>query len=275
MANRRMFARSVTESDRFLDLSHEAQLLWFHLGMSADDDGFVDSPKRIMRMVGVGTDALAELMTAGFAFPFESGILLLLHWRVCNTIQKDRYTPTLHQEEFADVTVDEKTRVYLVEQDTDTGCIQDVPNLYAQYRLGKESKEKARLGEGEPRTPAHQPPEEDASKGAQADGRAKKTRPRFAPPTYEDVDAYAAEKGFSVDSGRFVDYYASMGWRLANGNQMKDWRAAVRNWARRDAASGKLGDELAEYANVFDKATVKPHQPSETAKYLDATMEYV
>ena len=238
MANRRMFARSVTESDQFLDLTHEAQLLWFHLGMSADDDGFVDSPKRIMRMVGVGTDALAELMTSGFASPFDSGILLLMHWRVCNSIQKDRYTPTLHQEEFADVTVDGKTRIYLVGQGADTGCIQDVSNLYAQYRLGKGSIGKARLGEGDTPAPLHEMPEEDASKATQADGRAKKTRPRFEPPTYEDVDTFAAEKGIAVDSGRFVDYYAASGWRLSNGNQMKDWRAAVRNWARRGEAQG-------------------------------------
>lgn len=95
MADRRMFARSVTESDSFLELSHKAQCLYFHLSMAADDDGFVNNPLSVTRTTGVGKQELVELIDSGYliAFP-NSRVLLIAHFKISNYIQKDRYKPS-------------------------------------------------------------------------------------------------------------------------------------------------------------------------------------
>ena len=99
MAERRMFNARLLSSDRFLDLSAEAQVLYFHLGLHADDDGFLTRARAICRMIGVGADSLEELVSQGFLLAFESGACVLRHWRQHNSIRKDRYTPTVCRQE--------------------------------------------------------------------------------------------------------------------------------------------------------------------------------
>lgn len=99
MANRRMFSLDVVDTDVFLDLPISSQALYFHLGMRADDDGFVSSPKRITNMVGCNTDDLKLLVAKGFIIQFDSGIIVITHWKVNNYLRADRYRPTLHQTE--------------------------------------------------------------------------------------------------------------------------------------------------------------------------------
>lgn len=97
MAERRMFHASVVESDAFLDLPAGAQLLYFHLGMHADDDGFVNGPKQIARKLRRPPKELRMLIDAGFLFDFE-GIVVLKHWRLANTLQNDRIKPLRYPE---------------------------------------------------------------------------------------------------------------------------------------------------------------------------------
>ncbi len=99
MANRRMFSLDVIDTDIFLDLPISSQALYFHLGMRADDDGFVSLPKRITNMVGCNTDDLKLLVAKGFIIQFDSGIIVITHWKVNNYLRADRYLPTLHQTE--------------------------------------------------------------------------------------------------------------------------------------------------------------------------------
>ena len=94
MAERRMFAKTIIDSDAFLDMPQSTQLLYFHLAMRADDDGFINSPKTIMRIVGAKDDDLKVLFSKKFLIPFESGIVVIKHWRIHNYIQKDRYHET-------------------------------------------------------------------------------------------------------------------------------------------------------------------------------------
>lgn len=101
MAERRMFAKGVIYADRFLDLPLSAQALYFHLGMQADDDGLVSSPKTIRRMVGAGDEDYRQLMDAGFLIPFRSGVCAITHWYVHNCIKSDRYKPSLCVQEKA------------------------------------------------------------------------------------------------------------------------------------------------------------------------------
>lgn len=129
MAERRMFSKIVIDSDTFLDMPLSAQALYFHLSMRADDDGFVSSPKRIQTYVGASTDDLKILLAKHFLIPFESGVVVIKHWKVHNYIQKDRYKETYYQAEKALLEETPKTKEYTRKLNLDTSCIQTVSNL--------------------------------------------------------------------------------------------------------------------------------------------------
>ena len=99
MAQRRMFSLQVVDTDAFLEMPLSAQALYFHLGMRADDDGFVANAKRILRLISASEDDLRILLGKRFLMPFDSGIVVIKHWKISNYIQKDRYRPTLYKEE--------------------------------------------------------------------------------------------------------------------------------------------------------------------------------
>lgn len=100
MAERRMFAKTIVDSDAFLDMPLSTQALYFHLSMRADDDGFVNNPKKIQRMINASEDDLKLLITKRFVLVFDNGVIVIKHWRLHNTLRKDRYKPTIYQEEF-------------------------------------------------------------------------------------------------------------------------------------------------------------------------------
>lgn len=200
MAQRRMFSKDITENDAFLDMPLSTQALYFHLGMQADDDGFV-SPKRIVRMIGAQTDDLRILVAKKFVLEFDDGVIVIKHWKINNYIQKDRKKVTAHQDKLALLTV-KKNNGYKL----DTKCIQNVrvgKDSIGKDSIGKERKEKA------------------------------KTR-RFTPPSFLEVSDYIDEKKYNVDPEEFIDFYSSKGWMIGK-NKMKDWKAAVRTWQRRNA----------------------------------------
>lgn len=132
MANRRMFSKDVVETDKFLNMPLTSQALYFHLGMEADDDGFVASPKKVQRSIGCSEGDLQILASRGFIIPFESGIVVLVHWKQNNYIQADRYRKTVHKEEAALLQND--NYVYRL----DPTCIHPVSNLDPQDSIGKD-----------------------------------------------------------------------------------------------------------------------------------------
>lgn len=134
MAQRRMFSRKITESDQFLDLPMSAQVLYFHINMQADDDGFVGNAKTIKRMIGASDDDLKLLIAKQFLIPFETGIVVIRDWKIHNYIQKDRYSETFYQHEKAQL----ETLGNKQYQRMDTECIQNVSSLDTQVRLGKD-----------------------------------------------------------------------------------------------------------------------------------------
>ena len=107
-----MFSKTVISSDLFIDMPVSAQLLYFHLGMCADDDGFVNKPKQIQRGVGCNIDDLKILQAKGFIIPFDSGVIVITHWNINNQIRKDRYRETSFKNELSLITKD-KTRIYI------------------------------------------------------------------------------------------------------------------------------------------------------------------
>lgn len=132
MANRRMFSKDVVETDKFLNMPLTSQALYFHLGMEADDDGFVASPKKVQRSVGGSDEDLETLVSNGFIIRFESGIVVLVHWKQNNYIQADRYRKTVHKEEAALLQND--NYVYSLVPT----CIHPVSSLDPQDSIGKD-----------------------------------------------------------------------------------------------------------------------------------------
>lgn len=145
MAERRMFAKTIIDSDAFLDMPLSTQSLYFHLSMRADDDGFINNPKKIQRMVGCGDDDLKLLMAKRFILVFDSGVIVIKHWKIHNYIRNDRYKPTLYQEEKAEL-AEKNSKAYtfkteVVESENRLGIPDDNRMGYqmdTQVRLGKD-----------------------------------------------------------------------------------------------------------------------------------------
>ena len=136
MAERRMFTKKITESDAFLDMPMSSQCLYFHLNMSADDDGFINNPKRIMRLIGANDDDLKLLIMKSFVITFESGVIVIKHWKMHNYIQSDRYKPTDYIDEKKMLGLKQNKAYTLDENKMYTKCIQGVS--VGKDRLGKD-----------------------------------------------------------------------------------------------------------------------------------------
>ena len=158
MAQRRMFSLKVVDTDAFMDMPLSAQALYFHLGMRADDDGFVSNARRIQRVVGASDDDFKILLMKRFLLTFESGVIVVKHWKLHNYIPKDRYTPTLYQEEKQSLFM-KKNGVYTDHPSLPTSeapelpddpCIQNVSNPYTQVRLGEGRLGKDRIDQVNP-----------------------------------------------------------------------------------------------------------------------------
>ena len=230
MAERRMFAKTIVLSDAFLDMPLSARCLYFTLGMLADDDGFVNSPKSIMRQAGASTDDLNLLMAKRFILAFESGIIVIKHWRIHNYIQKDRYKESKYIEEKSTLTLDQNGAY--------TECIQDVSTLDTQVRLGKD-RDRLELGEG--------------SIGESDEDINVPTKPvRHKYGAYKNVlladeDMDKLQEEFPQDwpgrIERLSEYMAS------TGKKYKNHLATIRNWAKRDVS--KKSATVTKSSNPF------------------------
>lgn len=116
MGDRRMFAKAVVCNDAFLDMSHEAQALYLQLGVNTDEDGFIVSPRAIMRTCGCKQEHLDELEKNGFIISFPSGVIVQRHFKVNNSLRKDRKTDTAYQEEFSRLTEDRNKCYELIDE---------------------------------------------------------------------------------------------------------------------------------------------------------------
>ena len=221
MAERRMFTKKIIDSDAFLDMPLTTQALYFHLNMRADDDGFVNNPKKIGRMIGATDDDLKLLLAKRFVLGFESGVIVIKHWRMHNLIRSDRYHKTEYEDEFSHLEVKENGSY----TELATTCLPNGNQVSPEDRLGKDRLGKDRLGNS--------------------------NNKRFTPPTIQDVKAYCIQRGNEVDPERFIDFYESKGWMVGK-NKMKDWKAAVRNWERKEKAD-KLHKARFGYIDEWEK----------------------
>lgn len=138
MAQRRMFSKKITETDKFLEMPLSSQALYFHLSMGADDEGFIDRAKTIQRTIGASDDDMKLLIAKGFLIPFESGVVVIRHWRIHNYIQTDRFQKTIHEKEKNQLEYDSSKTAQLKPLDD---CIQNVSKVDTQVRIGKDRLE--------------------------------------------------------------------------------------------------------------------------------------
>ena len=144
MAQKRMFSLSVVDTDKFLEMPISSRLLYYELGMRADDDGFVDNWKKILMFTGLKEDDMKVLISKQFIIPFESGVIVIRHWRMNNYLQNDRTKPTIHQKELGELGID-NNNVYIM----DTSCIHSIDkNSIDKNSIEKEIyKEREKYGE--------------------------------------------------------------------------------------------------------------------------------
>ena len=213
MAERRMFTKKITESDAFLDMPSSTQMLYFHFSMNADDDGFVNNPKKIQKMCGASDDDFKLLIAKSFIILFDSGIIVIKHWKMHNYIQADRYRPTDYVEEKSMLGIKSNKAYTLDVSKMDTECIQN--GYIGKDSIGKVSIDKNSIDKD--------------SKGESVRGEKAK---RFYPPTIDEVKQYCEERKNNIDPMAFIDFYSSKGWMIGK-NRMKDWKAAVRTWERK------------------------------------------
>ena len=201
MAQKRMFTMKIVDSDAFLDLPLSSQCLYFHLNMRADDDGFINNPKMIMRTIGASEDDMKLLLVKKFILSFESGVIVIKHWRLQNAIRKDRYKETNYQDEKCLLLLDENGIYHMLATKWQPNDNQWLP----QVRLGKD-----RLGKV---------------------NESKATTRTFKQPTLEELKEFIQENNLEVDAERWLNYYTSNGFMVGR-TKMKDWKACVRNWSR-------------------------------------------
>ena len=147
MAQRRMFSQKVTETDKFLDMALTAQTLYFHLGMNADDDGFVGNPKSIKRMIGASDDDLKALVKKDYIIVFDDGVIAIKDWLVSNYVKKDRYTTTIYSDDRKLLAIDRNKR-YQIASQMDPRCIQSGTDMEPERNHSGSNPEPKRIQSG-------------------------------------------------------------------------------------------------------------------------------
>lgn len=241
-----MFAKSIVLTDAFLDMPMSARCLYFTLGMLADDDGFVGSPKSIMRQCGASQDDLAVLLSKRFVLGFDSGVIVIKHWRINNYLQNDRHHPTTYQEELASLMIDQKGSYTERDKQLPEPCIQDVSNMYTEciqdVYPDKNSIDKNSID---------------------------KKRGRFAPPSLEEVTQYCQERQNNINPQAFIDFYEAKGWKIGK-ETMKDWKAAIRTWEGREkTVQESKPKEKKKYVTAEEYVPPKPKTANDIWRLVD------
>lgn len=206
MAERRMMSKSIIKSDTFLDMPATTQNLYFHMLLDADDDGFINAPKSIMRMIGAKDDDMKVLAAKQFVIPFESGVVVIKDWKIHNYIQNDRYKPsTLPERDLLNI---QKDKTYTLKSNVsrmDTECIQTVS--IGKDRLGKVRIGKDRIGKDSIDTLCHVS-HDDVNKShfEIIEYLNLKTGSKFKPTTKPYVQAIRSrlKEGYTVDDFKTV-----------------------------------------------------------------------
>ena len=246
MAERRMFAKTTIDSDAFLDMPLSAQALYFHLSMRADDEGFINNPKRIQRTIGASDDDMKLLNAKNFVIRFGSGIVVIKHWRIHNYIRGDRLKGTVYAEERKMLDVKGngaytiKPELARIEEDGADACQSNVSHLSdkcqsndsqmtdacpANVSIGKDSIDKVSIGEVK---------EINARARTREEKPAKHRYGEYKNVLLTDEELEKLKERFPQDWERRIEDL-SLGIE-SKGYKYKSHYAAILSWARRDEA---------------------------------------
>lgn len=222
MAKRRMFAITIIDSDAFTDMPLSTQALYFHLSMRADDDGFLNNPKKIQRMIGASDDDMKLLVAKRFLLPFENGVVVIKHWKIHNYIAKDRYTPTVYQAE--------KALLEVKDNGAYTECIQKCiqNDDTGKVSIDKDKLDKDKLVEGSV--------VEDTSSPLSS--------------LLQQIKKYIAEHNLNVDPDRFFNYYNKTEWKTTKGNPV-NWQDKLKEWHDTEKQTPKQDNKPQKSSNPF------------------------
>ena len=243
MAEKRMFAKSIVLTDAFLDMPMSARCLYFTLGMLADDDGFVGSPKSIMRQCGASQDDLMVLLSKRFVLGFDNGVIVIKHWRINNYLRNDRHIPTNYQDELATLLVDDNGAYTELEGKRYTDCL-----------------------------PVGIPTVSTDKNSIEENSKDKKSREKFTPPTLEEVKAYVKERNSSVDPVKFWTYYDTGGWKDGQGRPVKNWKQKLLTWEKHDDVKPAAAPTQNKGRNI--KAACNNY-PSASMDYLKSLVDKI
>lgn len=287
MAERRMMAKSVIETDRFMDMPMSSQCLYFHLLLRADDDGFITSPRRIMREVGCHEDDMKLLVAKNYIIPFDSGVIVIKHWKIHNFIRSDRYTPT-HCDERAQVELTKK-KIYelkapdnnpVTSMDTNgiphgipTGTPEQIPcgnqsttSLDTQVRLGKVRLGKVNISSSSTRARGGESSDNEQDLGRIVDLYANNVNPTYGPIESEKLVAL-----YDKYNGRWLEAAIIEATESSTRPNLKYIAAILERWERdgfkapkqkkgkkeekkhgESGLSGGAAPEKSQYAAYFD-----------------------
>ena len=272
MAERRMFAKTIIDSDMFIDMPISARLLYYDLAMRADDDGFVNSPKKIMKFVGASVDDMNVLIARQFIIPFESGVVVIKHWRIHNYIRKDTYKETPYKDEKALLYLDKNNGYRLENECPSTNRQRTVNEPSTQDRLGKDrielGKDRVRDRERQELESAHAPEnlpleiaENKNNKNNENDfnnsDNKKPTRHKYG--IYKNV--FLTDEDMEKLKSEFPDDWQNRIERLSeyiasSGKTYKNHLATIRVWAKKDKERETLKNEDKTIKWCMDKESI-------------------
>ena len=193
MAQKRMFSLNVVDTDNFLEMPISSRLLYYELGMRADDDGFVSNWKKILAFTGLKEDDLKVLIAKKYIIPFDSGVIVIRHWRMNNYLRNDRFNPTQYQKELSELDLDENN-IYNMDTVGIPGGIHSID----KYSIDK--------------------------------NRIEYKKKKFKKPTLKEIENYIKEKNMNVNAKTFYDYFETSNWVDSKGNKVKNWKLKLITW---------------------------------------------
>ena len=244
MARRRMFSLELISSDRFLGLRPTAQSFYFHLNMHADDEGFVSAPRSLGMLCGGTNEDLKSLEEVGYIICFESGVVVITHWLLNNTIRKDRSIPTIHRTEKAMLSI--KDNLYVLNDrpemaaENDTDCMTEIlaTNLTTkedtvfsaksapQNRIENNRKEYIIVDNNR----SEEPGGENADPVLDGLDKEAYMIPHIEP-SITDITEFVDREGLNnIDCTQFWAHYYVKKWRDRDGKPIRDWKALARSW---------------------------------------------
>lgn len=252
MAERRMFSNAIVDNDMFLDMPITTQLLYFHLGMHTDDEGFVSSPRKIQRSVGCSNDDMKVLISKGFIIPFESGVIVVTHWHIHNSLRKDRAKETIYKDERERLTITDNGAYCLTDNELSTGCPtldnQMTTNCPHKLREDKISEDKESEGKGTQSPDGEEMPPKTQKPAFHLYGEYKHIR--LTNEQYSKLIEEYGEK-MTAEYIKRCDEYCQQ-----YGKSYKDYNLTLRNWIRKDSEKNGQAKQHDEFAGKYSGTVI-------------------